>query len=272
MPFVYCHSAPEWKLVTDRSDSSMHARSTAAGRISSNGSTGTRISATSRESVLSGAGSDTATCSARSERLGTNTWDRSRACDASSPDTRPMPEPVWHENVLGIDTGVHIDDRGYGHLTIARIDGNEDRDVELRSLSSVDPSTRPHACQKRLVTSIRLTPMSASVRSSRVDNWRRTRARLCQVRRVVSGLPTTGKGCQTGRVLLHRNGTIAPLPWSTFAPPFAEAREALLIAVQEAITDIDLAADTTAKKAAAERASDSLAADLDTAPNIPLVT
>ena len=37
----------------------------------------------------------------------------------------PMPEPLWHENVLGIDTGVHIDDRGYGHLTIARIDGKE---------------------------------------------------------------------------------------------------------------------------------------------------
>ena len=60
--------------------------------------------------------------------------------------------------------------------------------MELRSLSSVDPSTRPHACQKRLVTSTRLSPMSASIRSSRVDNWRRTRARLCQVRRVVSGL------------------------------------------------------------------------------------
>ena len=37
----------------------------------------------------------------------------------------PMPEPLWHENVLGIDTGVHIDDRGYGHLTIARIEGKE---------------------------------------------------------------------------------------------------------------------------------------------------
>ena len=37
----------------------------------------------------------------------------------------PVPEPVWHENVLAIDTSVHIDDRGYGHLTIARIDGNE---------------------------------------------------------------------------------------------------------------------------------------------------
>ena len=34
----------------------------------------------------------------------------------------PVPEPVWHENVLGIDTGVHITDRGYGRLTIARID------------------------------------------------------------------------------------------------------------------------------------------------------
>ena len=37
----------------------------------------------------------------------------------------PVPEPVWHENVLGIDTGVHIDDRGYGRLTIARIDGEK---------------------------------------------------------------------------------------------------------------------------------------------------
>ena len=37
----------------------------------------------------------------------------------------PVPEPTWHENVLGIDTGVHIDERGYGHLTIARIDGGE---------------------------------------------------------------------------------------------------------------------------------------------------
>ena len=37
----------------------------------------------------------------------------------------PVPEPSWHENVLGIDTGVHIDDRGYGRLTVARIDGKE---------------------------------------------------------------------------------------------------------------------------------------------------
>ena len=36
-----------------------------------------------------------------------------------------MPEPAWHENVLGIDTGVHIVERGYGRLTIARIDGTE---------------------------------------------------------------------------------------------------------------------------------------------------
>ena len=35
------------------------------------------------------------------------------------------PEPVWHENVLGIDTGVHIDRADYGRLTIARIDGKE---------------------------------------------------------------------------------------------------------------------------------------------------
>ena len=37
----------------------------------------------------------------------------------------PVPEPVWHDNVLGIDTGVNIEARGYGQLTIARIDGNE---------------------------------------------------------------------------------------------------------------------------------------------------
>ena len=37
----------------------------------------------------------------------------------------PVSEPTWHENVLGIDTGVHINERGYGRLTIARIDGEE---------------------------------------------------------------------------------------------------------------------------------------------------
>ena len=37
----------------------------------------------------------------------------------------PVPEPGWHENVLGIDTGVHIDQRRYGRLTIARIDAKE---------------------------------------------------------------------------------------------------------------------------------------------------
>ena len=36
-----------------------------------------------------------------------------------------MPEPSWHENVLGIDTGVHIERLGYGRLTIARLDGKE---------------------------------------------------------------------------------------------------------------------------------------------------
>ena len=34
-------------------------------------------------------------------------------------------------------------------------------------------------------------------------------------------LPATGKGRHTGRVLLRRDGTIPPLPWSSFAPPFA---------------------------------------------------
>ena len=37
----------------------------------------------------------------------------------------PIPEPAWHENVLGIDTGVHIEGRGYGRLTITRIDAKE---------------------------------------------------------------------------------------------------------------------------------------------------
>ena len=41
----------------------------------------------------------------------------------------PVTEPTWHENVLGTDTGVHtgvhIEERGYGRLTIARIDGRE---------------------------------------------------------------------------------------------------------------------------------------------------
>ena len=32
-------------------------------------------------------------------------------------------------------------------------------------------------------------------------------------------LPVTGKGSQSGRVLLRRSGTVPPLPWSTFAPP-----------------------------------------------------
>ena len=46
----------------------------------------------------------------------------------------PVPEPTWHENVLGIDTGVHIAERGYGRLTIARIDG---REVEISSFDRV---------------------------------------------------------------------------------------------------------------------------------------
>ena len=37
----------------------------------------------------------------------------------------PVHEPIWHENVLGIDTGVHITERGYGRLTIARSDARE---------------------------------------------------------------------------------------------------------------------------------------------------
>ena len=44
----------------------------------------------------------------------------------------PTPEPGWHENVLGIDTGVHIDERGFSRLTIARIDREE---IETRSFA-----------------------------------------------------------------------------------------------------------------------------------------
>ena len=38
-------------------------------------------------------------------------------------------------------------------------------------------------------------------------------------------LPVTGKGSQTGRVLLRRNGTVPPLPWSTFAPPLTTLKK-----------------------------------------------
>ena len=38
-------------------------------------------------------------------------------------------------------------------------------------------------------------------------------------------LPVTGKGSQTGRVLLRRSGTVPPLPWSTFAPPLTLTEE-----------------------------------------------
>ena len=37
----------------------------------------------------------------------------------------PAPETTWHENVLGLDTGVHIDQRGYGWFTITRLDARE---------------------------------------------------------------------------------------------------------------------------------------------------
>ena len=36
-------------------------------------------------------------------------------------------------------------------------------------------------------------------------------------------LPVTGKGSQSGRVLLRRSGTVPPLPWSTFAPPLTDS-------------------------------------------------
>ena len=47
----------------------------------------------------------------------------------------PVPEPTWHENVLGIDTGVHIAKRGYGRLTVARIDAKE---IETRSFDRIE--------------------------------------------------------------------------------------------------------------------------------------
>ena len=48
----------------------------------------------------------------------------------------PIPVPAWHENVLGIDTGVHIDQRGFGQLSIARIDGKE---IETWSFDRIEP-------------------------------------------------------------------------------------------------------------------------------------
>ena len=53
-----------------------------------------------------------------------------------------MPEPTWHENVLGIDTGVHIAERGYGRLTIARIDGKE---IEAESFDRVAEDAKGNA-------------------------------------------------------------------------------------------------------------------------------
>ena len=46
----------------------------------------------------------------------------------------PVTEPTWHENVLGVDTGVHIAERGYGRLTIARIAGKE---IEAESFDRI---------------------------------------------------------------------------------------------------------------------------------------
>ena len=54
----------------------------------------------------------------------------------------PVPEPVWHENVLGIDTGVHIGERGYGGLTVARIDTLE---IETVTFDRVDSPSGSHA-------------------------------------------------------------------------------------------------------------------------------
>ena len=47
----------------------------------------------------------------------------------------PVPKPAWHENVLGIDTGVHIAERGYGRLTVARIDT---QDIETHSFDRIE--------------------------------------------------------------------------------------------------------------------------------------
>ena len=41
-------------------------------------------------------------------------------------------------------------------------------------------------------------------------------------------LPVTGKGRHTGRVSLRRDGNIPPLPWSSFAPPFATEKNELI--------------------------------------------
>ena len=57
--------------------------------------------------------------------MGTSTWDRWKACGRFVTGHSPVPESRWHENVLGIDTGVQIDERGYGRLTIARIEGKQ---------------------------------------------------------------------------------------------------------------------------------------------------
>ena len=54
----------------------------------------------------------------------------------------PIPEPRWQENVLAIDTGVHITDRGYGRLTVARIDM---KPIETFSFDRVEPPYDPWA-------------------------------------------------------------------------------------------------------------------------------
>ena len=54
----------------------------------------------------------------------------------------PVPEPVWHENVLGVDTGVHIAKRGYGRLTVARIDVKE---IQTSSFDRLETPVDPRA-------------------------------------------------------------------------------------------------------------------------------
>ena len=68
----------------------------------------------------------TATCRPACRRPGRkSTWGPWREVECVITGHTPVCEPVWQENVLAIDTGVYTQGRGYGRLTIARIDGKE---------------------------------------------------------------------------------------------------------------------------------------------------
>ena len=58
-----------------------------------------------------------------------------------------MPGPVWNEYMLGIDTGVHIDEPGYGQRTgTTAAQRRDDRPAELRhdrATITFYPSGRP---------------------------------------------------------------------------------------------------------------------------------